>query len=296
MIQIKDEPFMLHVNFLEPHDPNFGPLNGYYPEDEVNLPKNWNDYPDASEPLRYHFLRLFASLDRGITQADIRRETSRYWGLVTMVDVAVGGILSELERNGLDENTIVVYTSDHGEMMGSHGLYYKSVMYEEAARVPCLIRYPNRGFSKRRISNPVSHIDLTPTVLDLAGKADHAEPLPGKSYTRYLEGSSKPEPVFLQWHAHPSGRYNTLMKEGIITAEEAEKAVNVNTRAVVSPEGYKLCLSDKDKSQLYDLNKDPGETQNVYSQRDYASRVSSMTRELESWQESIEDPIEVQGT
>lgn len=287
---------MLHVNFLEPHDPNFGPLNGYYPEDEVNLPKNWNDYPDASEPLRYHFLRLFASLDRGITQADIRRETSRYWGLVTMVDVAVGGILSELERNGLDENTIVVYTSDHGEMMGSHGLYYKSVMYEEAARVPCLIRYPNRGFSKRRISNPVSHIDLTPTVLDLAGKADHAEPLPGKSYTRYLEGSSKPEPVFLQWHAHPSGRYNTLMKEGIITAEEAEKAVNVNTRAVVSPEGYKLCLSDKDKSQLYDLTKDPGETQNVYSDRSYQKQVSSLTRQLESWQESIKDPVEVQRT
>ncbi|MCZ6673564.1 MAG: sulfatase-like hydrolase/transferase [Verrucomicrobia bacterium] len=290
----KDDPFMLHVNFLEPHDPNWGPFNGYYPNDEVKLSDNWNDYPDATEPLRYHFLRLYAALDRGISEVDIRRETSRYWGLVTMVDMAVGGILGELEKWGLDENTIVVYTSDHGEMMGCHGMYFKGVMYEEAARVPCLIRYPKRGYAKRKISNPVSHIDLTPTVLDLAGVSEKAEALPGKSYSRYLNGTAEPESVFLQWHTHPSGRYNRLMDEGLISEKEAEKAVNVNTRTVVSPDGFKLCLSDKDKSQFYDLNKDPGETQNVYSKRDYAARVANMTKQLESWQESIEDPLEVQ--
>jgi arylsulfatase A-like enzyme len=290
----KDDPFLLHVNFLEPHDPNFGPFNGYHPDDEVSLSKNWNDYPDNSEPLRYHFLRLFASLDRGITERDIRRETSRYWGLVTMVDMAVGGILSELNRWGLDDNTIVVYTSDHGEMMGSHGMYFKGVMYEEAARVPCLIRYPKRGYAARTIKHPVSHIDLTPTILDLAGKATASEELPGRSYSRYLEDSTNPEPVFLQWHTHPSGRYDRLRKEGLITSEEAEKAVNVNTRAIVSPEGYKLCVSDKDKSQLYDLNKDPFETQNVYSNVNYRSEVSSLAKQLEDWQESIDDPVEVQ--
>jgi arylsulfatase A-like enzyme len=290
----KDEPFMLHVNFLEPHDPNFGPLNGYHPDEGVKLPDNWNDYPDSTEPLRYHFLRLYAALDRGISEADIRRETSRYYGLVTMVDMAVGGILGELERWGLDENTIVVYTSDHGEMMGSHGMYHKAVMYEEAARVPCMIRYPKRGFAKRKISNPVSHIDLTPTVLDLAGASEKAEGLPGESYSRYLNGNANPEPVFLQWHAHPSGRYNTLVKEGLISNEQAETAVNVNTRAVVSPDGFKLCLSDRDKSQFYDLNKDPGETQNVYSEDGYQEQVANMTKQLESWQESIEDPFDVQ--
>lgn len=290
----KDEPFMLHVNFLEPHDPNFGPLNGYHPDDEVNLPENWNAYPDGTEPLRYHFLRLYAALDRGITGEDIRRETSRYWGLVTLVDMAVGGILGELERWGLDENTIVVYTSDHGEMMGSHGLYFKSVMYEEAARVPCMIRYPKRGYANRKISNPVSHIDLTPTVLDLAGVPEKAEKLPGKSYSRYLDDDAKQEPVFLQWHAHPSGRYDRLRKEGLITSEEAGLAVNVNTRAVVSPDGYKLCLSDHgEKSQLYDLNKDPFEKENVYSRNNYKTQTLRLTRALEAWQENIEDPVEV---
>ena len=289
----KDDPFVMHVNFLEPHDPNFGPLNGYHPDDQVDLPDNWNDYPDESEPLRYHFLRLYAALDRGIGQEDILRETSRYWGLVTMVDMAVGGILSELEHWGLDENTIVVYTSDHGEMMGSHGMYYKSVMYEEAARVPCLIRYPKRGFAGKSIKQPVSHIDLVPTLLDLAGKEEVAEALPGRSYARYVEGSAQSEPVYLQWHTHPSGRYDRLQKEGIITAEQAEKAVNVNTRAIVSPDGYKLCISDADKTQFYDLNKDPSETQNLYSNVKYKEYIASMAAQLEEWQESIEDFVEV---
>jgi arylsulfatase A-like enzyme len=179
-------------------------------------------------------------------------------------------------------------------MMGSHGMYFKGVMYEEAARVPCLIRYPKRGYAARTIKHPVSHIDLTPTILDLAGKATASEELPGRSYSRYLEDSTNPEPVFLQWHTHPSGRYDRLRKEGLITSEEAEKAVNVNTRAIVSPEGYKLCVSDKDKSQLYDLNKDPFETQNVYSNVNYRSEVSSLAKQLEDWQESIDDPVEVQ--
>ncbi len=292
----RDEPFLLHVNFLEPHDPNFGPFDGYHPDDEVNLPENWKDYPDESEPIRYQYLRKYAEIDRGITEKDVRRETSRYWGLVTMVDMAVGGILRELEKWGLEENTIIVYTSDHGEQMVAHGLYYKSVMYEESARVLTLIKLPKKGFGRRRIEHHVSHIDLTPTMLDLLGVPEKADGLPGRSLRRYLEGSAKPESVFLQWHAVRSGRMHKLADQGLMDRELADSAADVNARTIVTPEGLKLSLRDRDVSQLYDLSKDPHEMENLYSMSRYRKTIAKLTKEMEKWQKSIGDSLEVRGS
>ena len=289
----RDEPFMLHVNFLEPHDPNFGPFDGYHPEDEVPLPGNWQDYPDESEPVRYQYLRKYAAMTRGITEKDIKRETSRYWGLVTMVDMAVGGILGELEKWGLDDNTIVVYTSDHGEQMGSHGLYWKGVIYEESARVPMLLRYPRKGFGKQRIERPVSSIDITSTLMDLLGVPEKAEGLPGRSWSRYLGRDAKPESVFYQWHWKRSGRMHTLADRGLMPREVADSAAHLNSRTIVTREGLKLCLREKEVSQLFDLGKDPHEIHNLYGAKRLSKDVSRLTREVEAWQESIGDDLEV---
>jgi len=291
----RDEPFLLHVNFLEPHHPNFGPFNGLHPEDEIALSPNWNAHPGKDVPRRYYYKRFYYAKRRGIEEADVRRETSRYWGLVTQVDMAVGGILRELQRWGLEENTIVIYTSDHGDMMGCHGLYQKGVMYEESARVPCTIRFPRGGFSAGRIEHPISHIDLVPTVLDLLGVGERGEGLPGKSLRRYLDASVRPEPVFQQWHAYRStGLIQRIADLGVGSPEDVQRAMaEVNSRAVISPEGYKLSLSDNDVTEFYDLNKDPYEMENAYSDRRYRETIANLTAALEPWQDSIEDTISV---
>ena len=144
----KNNPFMLYVNFLEPHPPFNGPLNGKYDPDSLDLPPNFDDDLEDDEPLRYRMIRekLFNENYKGEplkTKQDWRRMKSKYWGLVSQVDLSIGAILKQVEDLGLAENTIIIFTSDHGEMMGAHKLLNKTVMYEEAVKVPWLMKFPN---------------------------------------------------------------------------------------------------------------------------------------------------------
>ena len=175
---------MLYVNFLEPHMPFFGPLDAVHDPAQVDLPKNFNDPLEDNEPLRYRMMRQ-AYMDKGSgdqplkTEADWRRLIANYWGLVTQVDRSVGAILDSLENLGLADNTIVIFTSDHGDMMGAHRLLAKTVMYEESVKIPWLMRFPHK-LKQQVIENRVSHIDRVPTLLDLLS-ADQRIDLPGKT-------------------------------------------------------------------------------------------------------------------
>src|SRR6476660_10412999 len=120
-----------------------------------------------------------------------------YLGLVTMVDRSIGGILSCLDRAELLDKTIIIHTSDHGDMLGAHHLFGKEVIFEEAVLVPYLVRLPSRHQGVR-VVQPVSNIDFLPTLLDLLG-----EPKPdqcaGKSLAPLLHGESMaPGNVFIE--------------------------------------------------------------------------------------------------
>src|SRR5205823_12972054 len=134
----------------------------------------------------------------GITPEEYRAMKQRYLGLVTMVDQSIGGILSCLEQNELLDETIVVHTSDHGDMLGAHHLFGKEVMFEEAARVPYLVRLPSQR-DGLRVVQPVSHIDFLPTLLDLLGQAQ-SDQCAGKSLAPLLRGETMPsETIFMEW-------------------------------------------------------------------------------------------------
>src|SRR5690606_6166913 len=120
--QNKENPFILYVNFLEPHMPFWGPLNEMYDPAEVYLPASFDDPLEENEPLNYRLKRENVLKKYGSTEADFRSLISRYWGLASQVDMSVGVILNKLKELGLDKNTIVIYTSDHGDMMGAHRL------------------------------------------------------------------------------------------------------------------------------------------------------------------------------
>src|SRR5438045_2823415 len=173
------DPFVLFVSFVEPHSPYNGPLNLEHALEDVELDATAVAPVNDNIPLRYKLMREWqqaeAILDRkrlpnlyffGVTPDEYRAMRQRYLGLVTMVDQSIGGILSCLEQAELLDETVVVHTSDHGDMLGAHHLFGKEVMFEEATRVPYLIRAPGQQ-RQLPIAQPISHIDFLPTLFGL---------------------------------------------------------------------------------------------------------------------------------
>ena len=296
------DPFILVVAFVEPHSPYNGPLNNLNSLDEVKLDATATIPESENIPLRYRLMREWqqseALLDRerlpiqlffGITPGEYRSIKQRYLGLVTLVDQSIGAILGCLERCGINEQTIVVHTSDHGDSLGAHHLFGKETMFEEAVRVPWLIRLPGQTRQKM-VSNPASHIDFVPTLLDLLG-----QPSPQRCAGRSLlpvinDESAPPQNIFLEWAPN-----RTKIKKGSRLARRRtiKRAVEESTRALVSPEGWKLCLRDRDLNELYNLKDDPFEMRNLYSDPGYASVISRLSGEIHRWQESTNDKLKL---
>jgi len=286
----RHQPFILHINFLEPHMPFFGPLDDLHDPDEIGVPANFHDPLEANEPLRYRLAREHSMRQYGADERTIRQLNARYYGLVSQVDRSVGGILRTLENLGLADNTIVVYTSDHGDMMGAHGLVAKQYMYEESARVPLLLRLPQHRRGQRMITQPVSHIDLVPTLLELMGCREPVN-LPGHSLTGLLAGGGmQQDHVFVEWHPN---RMFYCRDTKLASKDQIERVAQERTRTVVSPDGWKLCLSDLDKCQLFNLNSDPLETTNLFDSGKHGDVIARLTGKIHQWQESVGDTVKV---
>ncbi|MBI5768937.1 MAG: sulfatase-like hydrolase/transferase [Verrucomicrobia bacterium] len=290
----KASPFILYVSFLEPHMPYTGPLNGLYDPRDVDLPPNFHDPIDDDEPKAYRNAR-----QKGLTQPmygfplrteeQWRRLIANYWGLITQVDRSVGAILGALETLGLADNTIVVFTSDHGDMMGAHRLIAKDVMYEESAKVPWLIRAPQRGRTQRIVEQPVSHIDLVPTLLELM-HAKSNQKLPGKSLLPLTE--SKPvaeDHVFIQWNGF--NRADGPNRTKAVAPGGPQSVQDLYARAVVSPDGWKLNLTDCDRHQLFDLKRDPHETTNLYYSGRHQDVIARLRSKIRDWQAATGDRV-----
>src|SRR6266540_5161204 len=294
------DPFILVVAFVEPHSPYNGPLNDEHPLDDVDLDVTATLPESEDIPLRYRLMREWqqaeAILDRerlptqlffGITPEEYRSIKQRYLGLVTLVDQSIGTILGCLERCNLADNTIVVHTSDHGDSLGAHHLFGKETMFEEAARVPLLIRFPGQTRVKT-ILQPVSHIDFVPTLLDLLCQPRHSQCSVKSLLPLINEGAQTTENVFIEWAPN-----RTKIKKGTRLARRrmVKRAVEESTRTIVTPDGWKLCLRDKDSNELNNLKNDPFETGNLYPDRQYASVISRLAGEVHRWQRSTNDKL-----
>ncbi|MEP7366061.1 MAG: sulfatase-like hydrolase/transferase [Acidobacteriota bacterium] len=273
----RNEPWMLYVNFLEPHTPFSSALDDLLTAEEAGLPANYPGPIEGGEPVWYQ-KRREGFRRKGVEGMPLNnreawvRINRNYAGLCSLVDQAVGRILWSLEASGAMENTLVVYTSDHGEMMGSHELVTKQVMYEEAMRVPYLIRAPYRKQQPMRVKTPVSHVDILPTVLDLLGKKP-AESLSGASNVPLLEGTPRGDGyVFSEW-----------------TGDGKEDGPNART--VISPDGWKLVLHDTDTHMLFDRTHDPLEMRNLYGRTETGPVIARMRKKLDGWQARTGDGL-----
>lgn len=280
------EPFLLVVSFYEPHPPYNGPLNNEHPIEEIELDSTAAQPLGPDTPLRYRLRAQNAARVFGSSPDKYREIKQRYLGLVTEVDRSIGVVLAKLDNLGLGDTTVVAHTSDHGEMMGAHGLFGKRVMFQQSARVPYLVRMPGQ----RQISGvatPVSHIDFVPTMLDLLGKPAH-EQCTGKSLAPLLRGENLPaQPVFLQWS--PEEKAHKFKSK----PEEVRRALSESTRGIVTPDGWKLCLRDNDKNELYNLQKDRFEEHNLFYQGGDRNVIDQLSATIHEWQERNGDVVKV---
>ena len=301
----QDHAFVLYVNFLEPHMPYFGPRDDQYDPAKIPLPANFEAELDLSQPLK---TRVFAEAYRENghdlplqSRKDWQRMIANYWGLCSLIDTHIGSILNTLEACDLGDNTIVVFTSDHGDMMGSHKLIAKCVMFEEAARVPLIIRLPGQKEGKR-IAGPVSQIDLVPTLLALLD-----QPIPpvlqGQSLRELLEAEDAccERNVFLEWNGPNSGVVGEAkgkfrapsQMDGVVSNDELEEAVTDPVRTVITTDGWKLNYSPRGEHELYHLSEDPGEIVNLFGQEKYESVVDELVDQIVQWQKRTGDAVDL---
>ncbi len=241
-----DKPFCLMASFTHPHDP-YAARTRY-----------WNLYRDADmdlprvgamprERLDLHSQRLYdvsAMQEYTVTEADVRAARHGYYANISYVDGLVGQLLDALEATGRLDNTVIVFTSDHGDFLGERGLWYKMSFLEPSARVPLIISAPAR-FKARRVKEPVSLPDILPTLVDIAaaGKGELARQTDGRSLYPLLMGEGEDA------NATAWGEY---LAEGTVAPMYMLRR---------GPWKYIHCPTDPD--QLFNLVDDPDELNNL---------------------------------
>ena len=304
------EPFALCVNFIEPHMPFHGPRDQLYPLADIPLPVTIDD-DLATAPLK---TRLFAEAYRKnlVDGIDLSQKNGwqelirRYWGLVSVVDSEIRRILRELSDSGNTDRTLIVFTSDHGDMMGSHGLVAKCVMYEDAVKVPLVIRIPESISDRHpirpsRYRSPISHIDVVPTILD-ALESPEPEHLEGRSLLPDLVSATSGEvpairDVVIEWNGMNNGFGDLLGDTNLLDIWRAhadditlKAALDDPVRTLITEDGWKYSWSHRDEDQLFYLPTDPLELENLAS-RVSEEQIASFRDRIEKWQGETLDPV-----
>ncbi len=265
------QPFLLVVSVLNPHDiceyPECAALRRLLPADESQLPPARANLRDSGT--------LPSTLRKSVAQsADWSERQWReylwvYYRLVEIADAEAGRVLAALDQRGLSDKTVVVFTSDHGEMMGSHQLTHKQRLYEEAASVPLIIAPPG---AEGRLDQQhlVSGLDILPTVLDYAGLAAPVS-LRGQSLRPLIEGRTVPWREFVA----------------------AENTAGGAARMIRTAR-YKYVVFDSGdaREQFFDLEQDPGELENRIADSSLAGEVTRHRGLLERW---LQDTLDTFG-
>ena len=214
-----ERPFFLGVSFTSPHSP-FVIGQRYwdrYHHDDIEAPAVAPLELDEMDHLsrNLHFCQCRDKFS--MTVADRRRARHGYYGMISFIDDHIGRLLATLDECGLRENTIIIFTADHGEMMGERGMWFKQHFFEWASQIPFFVSAPAR-FKPARVKQNISLVDLAPTLIDLAepGFEDFATPLHGTSLRAALEGdaTSLPDRAISEFAADGSTGPSRMIRQG----------------------------------------------------------------------------------
>lgn len=251
-----DKPLFLNMMFLAPHPPFEIPEKWYSLIDinDVILPDNVGIFYPRQSPLQMY--NITGIVGSRYTREEWRESWRVYLGLTAMLDSLTGEIIDELKRQGLYDNSIIIFTSDHGEMLGSHALFQKMCMYEESVHVPLYIKLPKGKNARMHIGNPVSLIDVLPTICEML-KVNVPESVEGRSLVPLINGIKEPpRDIFIQYDGNGS--------------------LSNFQRCIIS-NGKKLIVDlfkDEAFFELYDIEHDIEETDNLLFHGDQWDNVA----------------------
>jgi Arylsulfatase A and related enzymes len=258
------DPFFLVASFLKPHDP-FMPAKRFadmFRPEAMNLPDTWGKVDLSKVPKE-----IGAAIRKNAPTPELhdidqaRRRIAFYYANLAQMDDCVGRVLTALRDLDLEKDTIVLYTADHGEMLGEHGLWQKFVFYESSVGVPLVVRAPGVTQPSARSKTLVSLVQTLPTLLELCGLPAVAG-LDGASFAPDLREPAKTRDttVFAEYNLrNPRAKY--MIRRG----------------------GYKYNYYVNDMAELYNLRDDPKEMRNLALESASAAKVAEMKAQLFAW-------------
>ncbi len=253
-------PFLLVASFSHPHDPFAVPERywGLYRDSDIDMPGPAIAL-DRLDPHSRRLRHVCAMDSEPVTEAQVRAARHAYYGAIAYIDDQIGRLMAALRATGLAEDTIVILTSDHGEMLGERGLWYKMSFFEGASRVPLVIASPGR-FAPRRVAASVSLVDLMPTLVDLSGGDARSLgiAIDGRSLAPHLAGAAG--------HDEAIGEY---LAEGAVAP-----------LVMIRRGELKFIHSPADPDQLYNLKRDPGERDNLAAKAESMPLLAAFRAEV----------------
>lgn len=258
------KPLFVSAMFLAPHPPFDIPEPWFskYTRDDFELPENvGNWYPNQS-PLQLY--NVTGMLGGHYSLEEWRESWRTYLGLVSLLDKCVGKLIVELKAQGIYEDCLILFTSDHGEMLGSHRLFQKMCMYQESVKVPLYLHLPGQT-APRKIDSNVSHIDIMPTICQYLEETT-THNMEGISLLDMCKGNMREakRPVFIQY-------------DGNSCLSSYQRCIILDRHKLVAD-----VFKDEIFYELYNIDTDPQETVNLFYEnydRDYAQRLYSLLRE-----------------
>ena len=268
--QSKSKPFLCYVAFTSPHDPRTPPekFRAMYDPEKITLPPNFlPQHPFDNGDMRVRDEMLISHPRK---ESDVKREIALYYGMVSEMDEQVGRILEALERNGLKENTLIVFAGDNGLAVGQHGLLGKQNLYEHSIRVPMIFAGP--GIPKNKTANGFTYLsDIAPTIYEYL-HLDQPSIVEAKSLMPMIQDQN---------------------------AKVRKEIYNVYghwSRSIKTEDGFKLIVYNvkgEAHTQLFDLKKDPWEMNNLADKKDYQKKVKLMRASLKKEMKATHDDLDI---
>ncbi len=255
--QYKDSTFFLAVGFVRPHVPFVAPKSYFnpYPHNKMDVPEkvegDWDDIPPRG-------INYVTSVNGQMNEVQEQKAIAAYYASVAYMDSQVGKVLNTLEVEGLEENTIVIFTSDHGFHLGEHRFWMKVSLHEESARVPLIIKVP--GKQPAVCNSFVELIDLYPTITEIAGL----------QYSEHLQGKSL---------------VNTLDNPELKVRDMAFSVTQGGRTFLLRDENWAYIQYNEDASagmELFDMNLDPRQYNNLAHDSEYANIVAEFQTKLKN--------------
>jgi arylsulfatase A-like enzyme len=268
-------PFLLFCNFWGPHAP-YLPVEPYASMyDPKEIPPWGNFYDDLTGKPNAHRRYRDAFLGEGSKLRGWEEWSTwvaKYFGFVSMIDAQIGRILAALEDLGLGEDTVVLFTADHGDHIGAHGGIHdkNAMMYQETYHIPLIARLPGSQ-GGRVVDQPITNMDITPTLCDLAGIYPGRD-LDGRSLVPLLAGEESTdweEDVMCVYNGHHFAYQSRMVTDG----------------------RTKYVFNAPEIDEFYDLERDPWEMHNLIDDEDYQDEIAHKRSRLMQWMESVEDPL-----